>query len=106
MYVCGSCVQWFTCRVQRTILWNKFSISTLWVLRIHFKQLHLAAGAEQSSQPKKDFLGCVCVCVCVKFNSEDILWGWRDGSAVKNTDCSSGGPEFNSSNHMVAHNHL
>jgi hypothetical protein len=22
--------------------------------------------------------------------------GWRDGSAVKNTDCSSKGPEFNS----------
>jgi hypothetical protein len=22
--------------------------------------------------------------------------GWRDGSAVKNTDCSSEGPEFNS----------
>jgi hypothetical protein len=22
--------------------------------------------------------------------------GWRDGSAVKNTDCSSRGPEFNS----------
>jgi hypothetical protein len=21
--------------------------------------------------------------------------GWRDGSAVKSTDCSSGGPEFN-----------
>jgi hypothetical protein len=27
---------------------------------------------------------------------------WRDGSAVKSTDCSSRGP----SNHMVAHNHL
>jgi hypothetical protein len=24
------------------------------------------------------------------------LGGWRDGSAVKNTDCSSRGPEFNS----------
>ena len=23
------------------------------------------------------------------------LWGWRDGSAVKNTGCSSRGPEFN-----------
>ena len=23
-------------------------------------------------------------------------WGWRDGSAVKSTDCSSRGPEFNS----------
>jgi hypothetical protein len=22
------------------------------------------------------------------------LWGWRDGSAVKSTDCSSKGPEF------------
>ena len=34
------------------------------------------------------------------------LWGWRDGSAVKSTDRSSRGPEFNSSNHMMAHNHL
>jgi hypothetical protein len=23
-------------------------------------------------------------------------WGWRDGSAVKSTGCSSRGPEFNS----------
>jgi hypothetical protein len=23
-------------------------------------------------------------------------WGWRDGSVVKNTDCSSRNPEFNS----------
>jgi hypothetical protein len=23
-------------------------------------------------------------------------WGWRDGSTVKNTDCSSRGPEFKS----------
>jgi hypothetical protein len=23
-------------------------------------------------------------------------WGWRDGSAVKSTDCSSEGPEFKS----------
>ena len=23
-------------------------------------------------------------------------WGWRDGSEVKSTDCSSRGPEFNS----------
>jgi hypothetical protein len=32
--------------------------------------------------------------------------GWRVGSVVKNTDYSSRGPEFNSHNHMVAHNHL
>jgi hypothetical protein len=25
-----------------------------------------------------------------------IFLGWRDGSGVKNTDCSSRGPEFNS----------
>jgi hypothetical protein len=23
-------------------------------------------------------------------------WGWRDGSVVKSTDCSSRGPDFNS----------
>jgi hypothetical protein len=33
-------------------------------------------------------------------------WGWRDGSAVKSTDCSSRGSEFNSQQHMMAHNHL
>ena len=26
----------------------------------------------------------------------NVFVGWRDGSAVKNTDCSSRGPEFNS----------
>ena len=31
------------------------------------------------------------------------MLGWWDGSAVKSTDCSSRGPEFN---HMVAHNHV
>ena len=24
------------------------------------------------------------------------MWGWSDGSVVKNTDCSFNGPEFNS----------
>ena len=32
--------------------------------------------------------------------------GWRDGSVVKSADCSSEGPEFKPSNHMVAQNHL
>ncbi|XP_035293632.1 LOW QUALITY PROTEIN: H-2 class I histocompatibility antigen, Q10 alpha chain isoform X1 [Cricetulus griseus] len=32
--------------------------------------------------------------------------GWRDGSEVKGTGCSSRGPEFIPSNHRVAHNHL
>jgi hypothetical protein len=27
---------------------------------------------------------------------ENQITGWRDGSAVKSTDCSSRGPEFNS----------
>ena len=27
---------------------------------------------------------------------ENIVWGRRDGSVVKSTDCSSGGPECNS----------
>jgi hypothetical protein len=31
---------------------------------------------------------------------------WRDGLTIKSTDCSSRGPEFNSRNHIVAHNHL
>jgi hypothetical protein len=26
----------------------------------------------------------------------DNFWGWRDGSSVKSTDCSSEGPEFKS----------
>jgi len=25
-----------------------------------------------------------------------LMWGWRDGSEVKSTDCSSRGPEFKS----------
>jgi hypothetical protein len=29
-------------------------------------------------------------------NFKSLDKGWRDGSVVKNTDCSSGGPEFNS----------
>jgi hypothetical protein len=33
-------------------------------------------------------------------------WGWRDGSAVKSTDCSSEGMSSIPSNHMVTHNHL
>jgi hypothetical protein len=38
------------------------------------------------------------VCVCVKRENEmrESLWGWRDGSAVESTDCSSRGPGFNS----------
>jgi hypothetical protein len=41
-----------------------------------------------------------------KVGLEDLLMrGWRDGSVVKSTDCSSEGPEFNPSNHIVAHNH-
>jgi hypothetical protein len=32
--------------------------------------------------------------------------GWRDGSAVKSTDCSSEGPEFKfQKNYMVAYHH-
>jgi hypothetical protein len=32
--------------------------------------------------------------------------GWRDGSAVKSTDCFFRSPEFNSQQQLVAHNHL
>jgi len=42
------------------------------------------------------FLG-VCVCECAEaFGDEKRMMGWRDGSMVKTTDCSSRGPEFNS----------
>ena len=37
---------------------------------------------------------------------KDRLSGWRDGSEAKRTNCCSRGPEFNSNNHMMAHNHL
>jgi hypothetical protein len=30
------------------------------------------------------------------FRSKDLKQGWRDGSAIKRTDCSSAGPKFNS----------
>jgi hypothetical protein len=39
------------------------------------------------------------VCACGregKGRLENRIRGWRDGSAVKSTDCSSKGPEFNS----------
>jgi len=32
---------------------------------------------------------------CV-FNVKTYGWGWRDGSAVKSSNCSARGPEFNS----------
>jgi hypothetical protein len=36
-----------------------------------------------------------------------LLEVWRDGSAVKSTDCFFSGPEFKTQQpHMVAHNHL
>jgi hypothetical protein len=45
-----------------------------------------------SKQP--DFSMCIPLYrVCIK--GEERV-GWRDGSAVKSTDCSSRGPEFNS----------
>jgi len=34
-----------------------------------------------------------------KNNKENHLKGWRDGSVVKSTDCSSRGPEFKSQQH-------
>jgi hypothetical protein len=50
---------------------------------------------------------CVCVCVChvhsvpkeysrSKGSLKTGVMGWRDGSAVNSTDCSSRGTEFNS----------
>jgi hypothetical protein len=42
----------------------------------------------------------------IKLMLKGTAGGWRDGSDVKSTDCSSIGPEFNSQKHMVAHNHL
>ncbi|EDM00843.1 rCG62453 [Rattus norvegicus] len=32
---------------------------------------------------------------------KNLPWDWKDGSAVKRTDCSSRGCEFNPSNHMT-----
>ena len=41
-------------------------------------------------------LGCF-VLLCTTHPIKDAnYWGWRDGSVVKSTDCSSRGPEFNS----------
>ncbi|XP_063127090.1 endoplasmic reticulum resident protein 29 isoform X1 [Rattus norvegicus] len=33
---------------------------------------------------------------CVTHSKESMSLGWRDGSAIKRTDCSSRGPEFKS----------
>jgi hypothetical protein len=35
-------------------------------------------------------------CFQKKKKKKRFSWDWRDGSAVKSTDCSSRGPEFNS----------
>jgi hypothetical protein len=35
-------------------------------------------------------------CLFFCFFQDRVSLGWRDGSAVKSTDCSSKGPEFNS----------
>ena len=45
----------------------------------------------------------------LKVNSRGGCGGWvckGHSSAVKSADCSSKNPEFNPSNHMVAHHHL
>jgi hypothetical protein len=34
--------------------------------------------------------------VCIPCWSKELFLGWRDGSGVKNTDCSSRGSELNS----------
>jgi hypothetical protein len=34
-----------------------------------------------------------------------VARGWQDGTVVQSTNYSSKGPEFNPSNHVVAHNH-
>jgi hypothetical protein len=36
--------------------------------------------------------GCPCLCIA---GIKELYSGWRDGSAVKSTDCSFRGPEFN-----------
>ena len=41
-------------------------------------------------------LGRLRTTVLGKCAYERKIKGWRDGSAVKSTDCSSRGPEFNS----------
>jgi hypothetical protein len=44
-----------------------------------------------SNKIKDTWINLICKIV-LKIQHRD----WRDGSAVKSTDCSSGGPEFNS----------
>lgn len=45
------------------------------------------------------------MCMCIYMYVCDIV-GWRDDSVVKNTGCSSKGPEFSSEHHMVGHDTL
>jgi hypothetical protein len=58
----------------------------------------LQTHQKRASDPIAD--GCEPPCGCWVLNSlrtfERAVRGWRDGSAVKSTDCSSRGPEFNS----------
>jgi hypothetical protein len=48
-----------------------------------------------------NFSACGCACVGIHVWRSEVNFkcrssGWRDGSVVKSTDCSSRGPEFNS----------
>ena len=66
-------------------------------------------GSETQSETTETFLGYAPLTIQLSSTFPSLkneAKDWRDGSVVKHTDCSSRGPEFNSSNHMVAHNHL
>jgi hypothetical protein len=52
------------------------------------KRQRVLLTTEPSLQPMFVFFVCLFVLT--------YIWGWSDGSAVKSTNCSSKGPEFNS----------
>jgi hypothetical protein len=65
----------------------------------HTKQIKKQQQQQQQQQQKT--VGKKLTMQGLEFNPQkpllkNQLWGCRDGSAVKSTDCSSRGPEFNS----------
>ena len=62
---------------------------------------------KRSNSPKVEILFSVQKKKKQENPSRYYKLGWRDGSVLKSTGCSSGGPEFNSQQrYIVAHNHL
>ena len=73
----GVCAPQCTCKVKDCLYSKGFLASAMWILGLK--------SSEPSHQPKH-----------FRFFKNRVLGAAEGGSEVKSTDCSSGGPEFNS----------